>query len=203
MQIRTFASIAALSLALGGGAAMANANVDSPNAAGGQQNSTFHNQESSSNASRPDLSSQSAPEQQAASPSDMPSASSTDSGVIGGTNSGMSTQSGDNSSPMTGGSNMDAASSAELSNSQLSQNQDFVRQIQSKLKDQGYEVGAVDGIWGPATRQALSNFQRDKGLEANGRLSPEVATALDIDAPSQNQTAQQPSGSSGSSRGAQ
>lgn len=196
MQIRTFASVAALSLALGATAALANANVDSPNAAGGQQNSTFNNQDSSSDASRPDISSQSAPEQQAASPSDEPSASSTDSGSIGGTNSGMSTLPEDSAQSMDNSSaSADTSSAAGLSGDQLAQDQDFVRQVQTRLKDQGYEVGTVDGIWGPESQQALTQFQRDKGLEASGKLGPEVATALDIDAPSQNQTAQQPSGS--------
>lgn len=43
-----------------------------------------------------------------------------------------------------------------------------VRQIQTKLKELGYLQGNVDGIYGNQTKQAVTAFQRDHGLSADG-----------------------------------
>lgn len=72
---------------------------------------------------------------------------------------------------------------------QLAQNQDFVRQVQSKLNAAGYDVGAVDGVWGPQSEQALMAYQRDNGLAASGALSTEVANSLQIQPPGEPQAA--------------
>ena len=40
--------------------------------------------------------------------------------------------------------------------------------LQSQLNALGYSVGPADGIFGPGTRRALGNFQRDTGLTADG-----------------------------------
>jgi len=40
-----------------------------------------------------------------------------------------------------------------------------VRQIQKLLKLYGYKIGNVDGALGVNTRQAISDFQEDRGLE--------------------------------------
>ena len=42
--------------------------------------------------------------------------------------------------------------------------------IQQRLRNLGYEVGAIDGDVGPRTEAALRAFQRDNGLEATGSL---------------------------------
>jgi len=57
----------------------------------------------------------------------------------------------------------------------------MVRQIQQKLQDQGYEVGEIDGIWGPKTSNALKEFQRAQGMQADGKLSQSAVSALGID----------------------
>src|SRR5690606_35926509 len=56
-----------------------------------------------------------------------------------------------------------------------------VRQIQQKLEDEGYRVGAVDGIWGPKTSSALKEFQQAQCLDADGKLSQSILSALGIE----------------------
>lgn len=52
------------------------------------------------------------------------------------------------------------------------------KEAQRKLDVLGYEAGTPDGKMGPATRQALMNFQADKGLPVRGRL--DAATAAEL-----------------------
>ncbi|MCW5620773.1 MAG: peptidoglycan-binding protein [Burkholderiales bacterium] len=56
----------------------------------------------------------------------------------------------------------------------------MVQQVQQKLKDQGFDVGQVDGIWGPQTAEALKEFQRQQGMEATGDLSQSTLIALGV-----------------------
>lgn len=51
---------------------------------------------------------------------------------------------------------------------------DEIKQLQAALNDKGYPAGPVDGIAGSGTRRALQNFQRDKGLIADGYPSKAV-----------------------------
>jgi hypothetical protein len=53
-----------------------------------------------------------------------------------------------------------------------------VTQVQAALARAGYYHGAIDGSVGPATRNALRRFQRDRGLEANGQIDRPVIAAL-------------------------
>ena len=43
-----------------------------------------------------------------------------------------------------------------------------VEELQSRLSRLGYNPGTVDGVFGPTTQQAVIEFQRDRGLEADG-----------------------------------
>ena len=52
------------------------------------------------------------------------------------------------------------------------------RQIQSQLKFLAYYDGKIDGRCGPATRKALSAFQRDQGLNVDGCISGSMVIAL-------------------------
>ena len=52
-----------------------------------------------------------------------------------------------------------------------------VRQLQQALAALGYEVSA-DGQYGPATTRAVTAFQRDEGLEADGVAGPETIAAV-------------------------
>ncbi len=81
-----------------------------------------------------------------------------------------------------------------------------VKQIQGKLKQQGYDVGKVDGQLGPNTQQALRQFQEDKGLHATGQPDRQTLAALNVgraggtqqgQLPQSNPNAGHPSGSMG------
>lgn len=58
---------------------------------------------------------------------------------------------------------------------------DTVRQVQQKLNEEGYQVGPVDGIWGPKTESAIKNFQQAKGMEATGTLNEDTLAELNIE----------------------
>ena len=52
------------------------------------------------------------------------------------------------------------------------------RTVQTKLKRWGYYTGAVDGIYGPKTKEAVKYFQRKNGLAVDGIVGPQTARAL-------------------------
>ena len=54
----------------------------------------------------------------------------------------------------------------------------FDKTIQQQLKDVGCYDGDVDGIMGPATDQAIIDFQTAEGLTVDGELGPATDTAL-------------------------
>lgn len=53
-----------------------------------------------------------------------------------------------------------------------------VEAIQRALTDRGFDPGPVDGLWGPATRQALAAFEASTGRTADGYPDPDVIGAL-------------------------
>ena len=55
-----------------------------------------------------------------------------------------------------------------------------VTQIQQKLKRWGYYDGAVDGIYGPKTYEAVKYFQRKNGLTVDGVAGPKTLAAMGI-----------------------
>lgn len=55
-----------------------------------------------------------------------------------------------------------------------------VSQIQTKLKNWGYYNGAVDGVYGSKTVEAVKYFQRKNGLTADGVCGPATLKALGI-----------------------
>jgi Putative peptidoglycan binding domain len=61
-------------------------------------------------------------------------------------------------------------------------NQQVVRQVQEKLKEQGYNAGPADGVYGAKTRAALKDFQRSKNLDASGQIDQETLAGLGIEA---------------------
>lgn len=67
-----------------------------------------------------------------------------------------------------------------------------VRTIQTKLKNWGYYDGAVDGIYGSRTVEAVKYFQRKNGLSVDGVVGPATLKALGMS-----------SGSSGNSQSAE
>jgi hypothetical protein len=50
--------------------------------------------------------------------------------------------------------------------------------VQQQLAKRGFYKGAIDGKFGPASRAALSRFQRDNGLQDTGRIDQPTLMAL-------------------------
>ena len=55
---------------------------------------------------------------------------------------------------------------------------DDVKQLQKILKDLGYAVGTIDGIFGPMTDKAVKQYQKDRGLGRDGIVGPKTAKSL-------------------------
>lgn len=56
--------------------------------------------------------------------------------------------------------------------------QKMVREIQQILTDLGYAPGPIDGLFGGKTRAAIASFQREKGLEPDGKPTPRILEIL-------------------------
>lgn len=55
-----------------------------------------------------------------------------------------------------------------------------VMEIQSLLRKIGYNPGPIDGVFGPQTRDAVIEFQRDNNLDPDGIIGPQTHKILDI-----------------------
>ncbi|MFZ1220810.1 MAG: peptidoglycan-binding protein [Chthoniobacterales bacterium] len=55
-----------------------------------------------------------------------------------------------------------------------------VADVQATLQEQGYYKGDVDGLMGPLTRQALTDFQRDNGLVTTAALDQPTLSSLGL-----------------------
>lgn len=53
-----------------------------------------------------------------------------------------------------------------------------VRKLQTRLKELGYYTDTVDGQFGPGTRTAVTSFQQQNGLTADGIVGPETSQLL-------------------------
>ncbi len=53
-----------------------------------------------------------------------------------------------------------------------------VRDLQTRLRLQGFHRGAADGAFGPLTEAAVMRFQRSRGLEPDGFVTSRVWRAL-------------------------
>ncbi len=53
-----------------------------------------------------------------------------------------------------------------------------VRQVQEALKAQGHDPGAIDGVMGPQTQEALRAYQRSQNLTETGRLDAQTTEKL-------------------------
>ena len=56
-----------------------------------------------------------------------------------------------------------------------------VGRVQAALQRRGYYRGAVDGTFGPATRQALMNYQADVGLPMTGEIDEDTLNSLELE----------------------
>lgn len=50
--------------------------------------------------------------------------------------------------------------------------------IQTALKNAGFEPGSIDGKMGPKTKKAVEDFQKANGLAADGKVGPKTWAAL-------------------------
>lgn len=57
---------------------------------------------------------------------------------------------------------------------------DLTRDVQRSLNQKGYGVGAVDGVFGQSTRDAVARFQRDNSLPDTGQVDRQTLAALGI-----------------------
>ena len=55
------------------------------------------------------------------------------------------------------------------------------REIQQALLDRGYDIGAADGMIGDKTRQAIQDFQRQQGVNPDGRAGMKLYRMLVVD----------------------
>jgi hypothetical protein len=53
-----------------------------------------------------------------------------------------------------------------------------ITNVQQALQEQGYYQGELDGTFGPMTRDALLNYQRDNGLPVTGEIDQDTLAAL-------------------------
>lgn len=60
-----------------------------------------------------------------------------------------------------------------------------IKNVQTKLKNWGYYTGAVDGIYGTKTKNAVKYFQRNNGLTADGIVGSKTAAAMGLSLTSQ------------------
>ena len=57
---------------------------------------------------------------------------------------------------------------------------DDVRELQRTLKEQGYDPGQIDGIFGKKTERAVKRFQKASGLKADGIAGKRTFFALGL-----------------------
>jgi hypothetical protein len=55
-----------------------------------------------------------------------------------------------------------------------------VQQVQQELSTLGYDPGAIDGVWGQRTREAIVTFQQDQELPVTGQLDALTLQALGL-----------------------
>ena len=56
-----------------------------------------------------------------------------------------------------------------------------VARVQRKLTSQGYRLGSADGVIGPATSNAISEYQQDNGLAVTGRINDPLLVSLGLE----------------------
>jgi hypothetical protein len=62
---------------------------------------------------------------------------------------------------------------------------DFIKDVQRKLHEQGFDAGPINGDFGLKSQAALGQFQLAQLLPASGALDDATLQALDVRRPSQ------------------
>jgi Putative peptidoglycan-binding domain-containing protein len=55
-----------------------------------------------------------------------------------------------------------------------------VMTLQQQLNEKGFDAGTPDGILGPGTRRAVSQFQHQQGMIADGFVDKKILDALGV-----------------------
>jgi peptidoglycan hydrolase-like protein with peptidoglycan-binding domain len=55
-----------------------------------------------------------------------------------------------------------------------------IRHVQQTLQTRGFRAGPPDGVMGPATRNAIKQFQQSQNLEMTGQLNRQTLVALGV-----------------------
>lgn len=55
-----------------------------------------------------------------------------------------------------------------------------VSDLQKDLTELGFNIGSIDGIFGPITEEAVLTFQKNNGLYIDGVVGPETRNRLDL-----------------------
>lgn len=71
---------------------------------------------------------------------------------------------------------VDSAPSVTYSHSSGS----LAARVQDALNDRGYNAGPEDGVIGPRTRDAISDYQADRGLNVTGRIDTALVRSLGL-----------------------
>lgn len=82
--------------------------------------------------------------------------------------------------PFTVSNNVVADGTLEIAAIRKGDSGSKVKEIQQKLNEYGFSVGAVDGIFGSKTLAAVKNFQKSRGLVVDGIVGTATAKALGI-----------------------
>jgi peptidoglycan hydrolase-like protein with peptidoglycan-binding domain len=57
---------------------------------------------------------------------------------------------------------------------------DDIKKVQETLRDKGYNPGPIDGVLGPQTRGAISQYQKSENLPDTGHLDAQTAGKLGV-----------------------
>ncbi|HYF06081.1 MAG TPA: peptidoglycan-binding domain-containing protein [Acetobacteraceae bacterium] len=55
-----------------------------------------------------------------------------------------------------------------------------VREVQERLRQQGFYTGRVDGLWGPDSVAALERYQHSRGVQVTGTINQATAMMLGL-----------------------
>jgi peptidoglycan hydrolase-like protein with peptidoglycan-binding domain len=78
----------------------------------------------------------------------------------------------------TAGTTEDAGSGGGSGNEAASQPSERVKAMQQELKDAGYYAGAIDGVFGPETADAVKSVQVAAGITVDGIYGPQTHDAV-------------------------
>lgn len=86
------------------------------------------------------------------------------------------------------------ASDADAASYKRGSSGETVSKIQETLKNQGFYSGAVDGVYGSGTEQAVKAFQQAYGLSVDGKAGTQTLAAMGISEQQQGSAGSQGSG---------